>query len=190
MYLQLLLFLHPKEAPHELGIMFLLSFLEHSLPWYLFSPTTEAGQTTSTLSTGELFPIEVCSHNLLLQSQQNALIRISGQPLAIIQRALPLSTVWPLAATLLQKVRLILPRDFSWFPWDTEDSAGWLHCSCQCLPLTCCFLWCSSGCSSRIAGTPHWVLWHLLSIIKPESSNLAEHVPPTLNSYPQTGSKF
>lgn len=42
--------------------------------------------------------------------------------MAIIQRALPLSTVWPLAATLLQKVRSILQADFSCFPWGTEDS--------------------------------------------------------------------
>jgi len=35
---QWLVFVHPKEAAHLLGTVFLLSFFEHSLPWYFFPP--------------------------------------------------------------------------------------------------------------------------------------------------------
>lgn len=106
--------------------MFLPSFLEHSLPWYLFSPTTEAGQTTSTPSSGELLPIQVCSHSLGDFMEHNLLLQSQQKPSSKFQYSLWLHSSMhcpsPLAATLLQKVKFILRRDFSWFPWDSEDS--------------------------------------------------------------------
>lgn len=58
--------------------------------------------------------------------------------------ALPLSTVWPVAATLFHIRCGLYLKEFQ-FIFSQEGLRtqrtpdGWLHCSCQRLPLECCF---------------------------------------------------